>query len=96
MVHISPWQATLGLFVNAAKLLPVGAPLILYGPYFRDAVETAPSNLAFDMSLKDRSPDWGLRHLEDVDHAAMAQGLEPTRLVEMPANNIMRVYRRTG
>lgn len=96
MVHISPWDATLGLLANGAKLLPVGAPLILYGPYFRDAVETAPSNLAFDMSLRDRDPAWGLRHLEAVDHAAMAQGLEPTRLVEMPANNIMRVYRHAG
>ena len=96
MVHISPWEATLGLLANGARLLPQGAPLILYGPYFRDAVETAPSNLAFDMSLRDRDSAWGLRHLEAVDHAAMAQGLEPTRLVEMPANNIMRVYRRAG
>jgi hypothetical protein len=96
MVHISPWEATLGLLANGARLLAVGAPLILYGPYFRDAVETAPSNLAFDMSLRDRDPSWGLRHLEAVDHAAMAQGLEPMRLVEMPANNIMRMYRCAG
>lgn len=93
MVHISPWDATLGLLTNSAKLLPVGGPLILYGPYFRDAVETAPSNLAFDIDLRDRNPEWGLRHLEEVDHAAMAVGLEPARLVEMPANNIIRVYR---
>lgn len=96
MVHISPWESTLGLMAGAGRLLPPGAPLILYGPYLRDAVDTAPSNLAFDMSLRDRDPQWGLRHLEDVDHAAMAQGLEPSRLVEMPANNIMRVYRRAG
>jgi hypothetical protein len=96
MVHISPWEATLGLLANGARILPQGAPMILYGPYFRDAVETAPSNLAFDIDLRHRNPDWGLRHLEQVDHAAMAQGLEPARLVEMPANNIMRVYRRVG
>ncbi len=94
MVHISPWDATLGLLAHAAALLPEGAPLILYGPYFRDAVETAPSNLAFDIDLRSRNPHWGLRHLEAVDRAAVARGLEPTRLVEMPANNIMRVYRR--
>ncbi|MFT3965703.1 MAG: DUF938 domain-containing protein [Sphingobium sp.] len=94
MAHISPWEATLGLLANSARILPPGAPLILYGPYFRDAVETAPSNLAFDIDLRGRNPEWGLRHLEEVDRAAMAQGLEPSRLVEMPANNIMRVYRR--
>ncbi|MET0362669.1 MAG: DUF938 domain-containing protein, partial [Sphingobium sp.] len=84
------------LLANGANILPQGAPLILYGPYFRDAVETAPSNLAFDIDLRNRNPEWGLRHLEQVDHAAMTQGLEPARLVEMPANNIMRVYRRAG
>lgn len=94
MVHISPWAATIGLLDGSARLLPLNAPLILYGPYFRDAVDTVPSNLAFDMDLRDRNSEWGLRHLEEVDHAAMARGLEPSRLVEMPANNIMRVYRR--
>lgn len=94
MVHISPWDATLGLFRGCADVLQPGAPLILYGPFFRDAVETAPSNLAFDIDLRSRNPEWGLRHLEEVDHEAMARGFEPTRLVEMPANNIMRVYRK--
>ncbi|HEX7821827.1 MAG TPA: DUF938 domain-containing protein [Sphingobium sp.] len=94
MVHISPWAATIGLFRGGVDVLQPGAPLILYGPYFRDAVETAPSNLAFDIDLRSRNPEWGLRHLEEVDHEATAQGFEPTGLVEMPANNIMRVYRK--
>lgn len=94
MVHISPWDATLGLFGHSASCLAPGAPLILYGPYLRDGVDTAPSNLAFDEDLRRRNPDWGLRHLEEVDQAALAQRLEPCRLVDMPANNIMRVYRR--
>ncbi|MET0366397.1 MAG: DUF938 domain-containing protein [Sphingobium sp.] len=94
MIHISPWEATLGLLDGAARLLPPGAPLILYGPFLRDAVETAPSNLAFDIDLRARDEHWGLRHLENVDHEAMARGLIPSRLVDMPANNIMRVYRQ--
>ncbi|HEX7820337.1 MAG TPA: DUF938 domain-containing protein [Sphingobium sp.] len=94
MVHISKWAATVGLFKGCAKVLQAGAPLILYDPYFRDAVETAPSNLAFDIDLRSRNPEWGLRHLEEVDHEAMAHGFEPTRLVEMLANNIIRVYRK--
>ncbi|MBQ1500558.1 MAG: DUF938 domain-containing protein [Sphingomonas sp.] len=94
MVHISPWEATLGLLAGAGRALGPGAPLILYGPYFRDTVETAPSNLAFDIDLRSRNPAWGLRHLEEVDHEAMAREFEPARLVEMPANNITRVYRK--
>lgn len=93
MVHISPWGATLGLLARGAQLLAPGAPLILYGPYVQDDVPTAPSNLAFDRSLKDCNPQWGLRTLTDVDRAAADVGLERTRRVAMPANNLMLVYR---
>ena len=94
MVHISPWEATLGLFDGAARVLLQGTPLILYGPYLRAEVETAPSNAAFDASLKARDPRWGLRDVADVTAAALERGLAFERLVEMPANNIMLIYRR--
>lgn len=94
MVHISPWEATLGLLDGAARVLPERAPLVLYGPYRRAEVETAPSNEAFDASLRARDPRWGLRDVAEVTEAAAARGLAFERLVEMPANNIMLVYRR--
>mgnify|MGYP001212239577 FL=1 len=95
MVHISPWEATQGLFAGAARLLPPhDGPLVLYGPYLEEDVETAPSNLAFDESLKARDPRWGLRKLADVDALAARNGLRRTRRVAMPANNLVLVYRR--
>lgn len=94
MVHISPVEATFGLLRAAAQLLPKGAALILYGPYFEDDVETAPSNLAFDASLKSRNPAWGLRGLGWMDDLVNAQAFARTRRVEMPANNLMLVYRK--
>jgi len=94
MVHISPWEATVGLFRACAALLPPGGPLILYGPYRRVGVETAASNEAFDESLKARDPRWGLRDVADVTAVAEARGFSFDRLVEMPANNILLVYRR--
>lgn len=96
MVHISPWEATLGLMAGAARLLAPGAPLILYGPYRQRSVPTAESNEAFDVSLKSRDSRWGLRHVEDVSAAADAQGLRLERIVPMPANNLSLVFRRGG
>jgi hypothetical protein len=64
MIHISPWEATVGLIKGAAAILPSRSPLYLYGPYKREGFETAPSNQAFDQSLRDRDPHWGLRDLE--------------------------------
>jgi hypothetical protein len=92
MVHISPWPATLGLLAAARRLLPPRAPLILYGPYRRRGVPTAPSNEQFELWLKGLSPDFGLRHVEDV--TAAAEELTLARIVEMPANNLMLVFRR--
>ncbi|WP_176590219.1 DUF938 domain-containing protein [Sphingobium sp. EM0848] len=94
MVHISPWAATLGLLRGAGACLSPDGLLYLYGPYVREGVETAPSNLAFDASLKARDPRWGLRRVEDVIAAAYAEGLRFDRLVEMPANNLSLLFRR--
>jgi hypothetical protein len=94
MVHISPWAATQGLFAGAARVLPQGAPLYLYGPYRRADVPTAPSNEAFDASLSARNPGWGLRQLDDVIVVAERTGFRFDRLVEMPANNLSVIFRR--
>jgi len=93
MIHISPWAATEGLMAGAARLLPPGAPLYLYGPYVRADVPTAESNLAFDASLRARDPAWGLRAVKDVIALAAAHGMAFDRLVEMPANNLSVVLR---
>lgn len=94
MVHISPWAATEGLFAGAGRLLAAGGgPLILYGPYIEQGVETAPSNCDFDASLKARNPDWGLRPAEALDALAAQHGLARSARYALPANNIMLVYR---
>jgi hypothetical protein len=94
MIHISPWPATAGLMRGAGKLLEAGSPLHLYGPYRRAGIETAPSNEAFDESLRARDPEWGLRDLETVEEEAGKHGLRLDRVVEMPANNLSLLFRK--
>jgi hypothetical protein len=94
MVHISPWEATLGLFRGAARLLGTsGGPLILYGPFIEQGVATAPSNLAFDESLKARDPRWGLRDAGELDAIAHHHGMTRTARHALPANNLVLVFR---
>jgi SAM-dependent methyltransferase len=92
VVHIAPWEATLGLVAGARRLLRQGGVLFLYGPYKRDGRHTAPSNEAFDASLKSRDPSWGVRDVGDLERAAKTQGLELRETVEMPANNLALVF----
>jgi Protein of unknown function (DUF938) len=94
MVHISPWDASVGLIRGAAAILPPGSPLYLYGPYKRKGFATAPSNEAFDRNLRDRNPIWGLRDLEAIAAIAQSAGFSIPDITEMPANNLSIVFRR--
>ena len=95
MIHISPWAATEGLMRLAGRTLAhPGGLLVLYGPYREADQPLAPSNAAFDDSLKARDPAWGLRERDAVVAAAKAEGLAFTMRHEMPANNLMLLFRR--
>ena len=94
MIHISPWAATEGLIAGAARALPAGGMLFLYGPYKIDGRHTAPSNHDFDIDLKRRNPAWGIRDLADVEDLARRHGFDLAETVPMPANNLSVVFRR--
>lgn len=96
MIHISPWDATEGLMRNAATLLAPGAPLYLYGPYRIDGAHTAPSNEAFDTSLRSQNETWGVRDLEDVRAEAEKNGLSFVERVEMPSNNQSVIFKKSA
>ena len=95
MVHISPWKSAIGLLEGAERLLPSGAPLILYGPWIVADGPTASSNLAFDADLKRRNPEWGLRKVEDFAAAARERSFVLEERRAMPANNLMLLMRRS-
>ncbi len=40
--------------------------MFLYGPFRRGGSHTAPSNAAFDESLRRQNSEWGVRDLEAV------------------------------
>lgn len=94
MIHVAPWGDCLALLAGAARLLPPDGPLFLYGPFRRDGRHTAPSNAAFDRSLRAQNPGWGVRDLEAVADAADACRLALGEIIEMPANNLGVAFRR--
>lgn len=92
MLHIARWSACAGLMQGAARHLLPGGLLVTYGPYFEQGVPPAPSNLAFDESLRARDPAWGIRRLEDVEEEAHRAGLRLRQRHAMPANNLLLVF----
>jgi SAM-dependent methyltransferase len=94
LVHVAPWRAAEGLFAGASRVLAPGGVLFLYGPYRFDGAFTAPSNAAFDASLRAQDPAWGVRDVSDLTRLAEAGGLAREAVVAMPANNHCLVFRR--
>ncbi len=94
MIHIAPWEATLGLMRGVARLLRPGGILFFYGPFKQGGVHSAPSNADFDENLHGRNPDWGVRDLDDVTACAKENSLKLRRTVAMPANNLCVLYEK--
>jgi len=94
MIHIAPWSACLGLMAGASRILPPGGMLYLYGPFKQKGQHTAPSNAAFDASLQQRNPEWGVRDLEEVVAIARSHNLFLTQSYAMPANNLSVVFQK--
>lgn len=94
MIHIAPWSACEGLMAGAARVLPPGGVLYLYGPYKEEGRHTAPSNEAFDADLRARDASWGVRDLGEVMALAHRHNFAHQETVIMPANNRSVVFRR--
>lgn len=94
MIHIAPFEAAAGLIAGAGRLLRAEGMLVLYGPFSRET-QIAPSNAAFDASLKGRDARWGVRDLDrDLVPLAEKAGLQLGTVIEMPANNLMVVFHK--
>ena len=59
-----------------------------------DGQFTAPSNAAFDESLKTRNAAWGIRDIGACEAVAEAAGLTLLERVPMPANNFLLVWEK--
>jgi SAM-dependent methyltransferase len=94
VLHISPWTVSQNLIAGAGRLLRDGGYLFIYGPFKRGGEHTAPSNAAFDESLRARNPAWGVRDVGDLDVLGTAAGLKLTEIAPMPANNLVLVFMR--
>ncbi len=93
MIHIAPWSACLGLMAGAKEILPSGGILYLYGPFKQNGQHTAPSNQDFDLSLRQRNSEWGIRDLDAVIEVAKKCNFTLQEVVSMPANNLSVIFK---
>jgi ubiquinone/menaquinone biosynthesis C-methylase UbiE len=94
MLHIAPWAACPALMRGASQYLAPGGVLVTYGPYFEADVTPTPSNVEFDISLREQNATWGIRQITDVTQEAANAGLHLRERHAMPANNLLLVWAR--
>ena len=95
-IHIMGWHAVENMFAGIGRLLPDGAHFCLYGPFNYGGKFTSTSNMRFDGWLKERDPESGVRDFEAVNTLALAAGMTLVADNEMPVNNRLLVWRKTG
>jgi hypothetical protein len=91
VLHVAPWAVAEGLLTGAGRYLARHGRLFIYGPFTRDGIHTAPSNAAFDASLRATDPTWGVRDVGRIEMVARDRGLRLLEIAEMPANNVTLV-----
>lgn len=94
MIHIAPFDAAVGLFRGAGRLLPAHGMLFTYGPYKFGGKHTAESNASFDQSLRSRNLSWGVRDVDELEKLAARCGMQLSERVPMPANNFSLVWKK--
>ena len=96
MLHIAPWSVALGLLRGAAQHLSSDGVLVVYGPLKIDGKFTTDSNARFDAALRNANSAWGVRDTAALRAAAADYGLTLDRVAEMPSNNFIVVFERSG
>ena len=93
-VHIVSKPEVERMFAGIARTLSAGGILCLYGPFNYHNKFTSESNARFDVWLKSRNPESGIRDFEAIDQLAKTHGLRLLQDVAMPSNNRTLVWQR--
>lgn len=96
-LHIITWPLVERLFKLVGEALPLNGKLIVYGPFNENGHYSSDSNRQFDAHLRQRDPNSGIRHKEDIIGLAEQHHLALKSQYQMPANNEILVFtKHTG
>lgn len=91
-LHIVSWSLVKRFFDGVSDHLALGGKLCIYGPFNYNGKYTSESNAHFDMCLKQRDENSGIRDIEKILVLAEAAGLRLIFDHEMPANNRLLAF----
>lgn len=93
--HIMSWEHVCSMFSGTSCCLGKGGLFFLYGPFNIDGKFTSASNEAFDMQLRSRSPEMGIRDIAALEREAASHQMLLVERITMPANNFLLVFEKS-
>ncbi len=94
LLHIAPWNVSLGLLSGARRYLTPDGLLIVYGAFSVDGSHVSQSNIAFDRSLRNQNPEFGVRDTAVIQKEAEKCDLDLSEIIPMPSNNFMLILKK--
>ena len=91
-LHIVSWFLVQKFFTGVAQHLSDNGTLCIYGPFNYCGEFTSASNAQFDLWLKERDKNSGIRDFEAINALATSAGLSLLADHAMPANNRLLVF----
>tara|TARA_Y100000034_G_C6885857_1_gene406760 strand:+ start:525 stop:1160 length:636 start_codon:yes stop_codon:yes gene_type:complete len=91
-LHIMSWQSVQQLFRHLPQVCKPGTRFMVYGPFKFGGDYTSESNAEFEIWLKERNSQSGIRDFEAVDELASNIGFTLKQNIDMPANNQLLVW----
>jgi len=93
-LHIVSWPLVIKFFNGVAEHLTEKGTLCIYGPFNYQGKFTSDSNANFNLWLKARDENSGIRDIEAILELATSAGLQLTADNTMPANNRLLVFKK--
>lgn len=84
VLHVAPPECGPALCAGAARVLPAGGPLLVYGPFTRRGAPLAGRLARLARDLATHGPALGVREIEPLVEAARAAGLALADDLVMP------------
>jgi SAM-dependent methyltransferase len=97
VLHAAPPECLDALCRGAARVLPAGAPLAVYGPFTRRGSPLERRLARLDGALRAADPAFGVREVEALVEAGRRHGLAPAAELAMPEDgDLLLVLRSSG
>ena len=95
VIHISPISTLEGIFLNSAKFIKTDGILVFYGPFKRGNKHTGDGNKIFDQRLRNENSTWGVRCISTLESLAADNKFDGPKVIKMPANNFLLVFKKS-